>query len=369
MLPYTARSFGGYQLLSEYFAFPYKFLFFEINNLDEAARAKFGSQFEILIHLRDVTPPRAPVTKDTFKLGCSPIVNLFTQTADPIYLSQQKYEYHVVPDVHRQNVTEIYSIDAVTTSDPRTNQTREFQPFYSLRHVYGEQQEKAFWYATRRGSQRPEDEGTEIYLSLVDSSFNPRVPATEVVNIKTTCTNRDLPARLPFGGRDNDFETEGTAVLSRVRCLTKPTETIRPPMRRAAHWRLISHLNLNYLSLVDNVVGAPVAMQEILQLYNFNDSSVTRKQILGITDIDTRRVVRQIGERIGTGFVRGIETTVEFDEEQFVGSSTFLFACVLERFLGLYVSLNSFNQLVVKTKQREGILRRFEPRAGEQILL
>ncbi len=369
ILPYTKRSFMGYRLLSEYFAFPYKFLFFDVYGLDQAIAKKFGSHFDILIHLKDVTPPAAPVVADTFKLGCTPIINLFPKLADPIYLSQQKYEYHVIPDVHRQSTTEIYSVDSVTTSDPKTNTHREFSPFYSLRHAYGEQMEKAFWYAVRRDSQRQNDEGTEMYMSLVDMNFKPRVPAVEVLNIKATCTNRDLPARLPFGGKEGDFEVEGTALLSRVRCLTKPTETIRPPQRRAAHWRLISQLNLNYLSLVNNEAGTPEALQEILQLYNFNDSSVTRKQILGITSIESRKVVRKIGDRIGSGFVRGIETTLTFDEEQFVGSGMYLFACVLERFLGLYSTLNSFNQMVLRTEQREEVVKYFPARAGEQEIL
>jgi type VI secretion system protein ImpG len=191
----------------------------------------------------------------------------------------------------------------------------------------------------------------------------------EVLNVKTTCTNRDLPGKLPFGGKEGDFEVEGTALLSRVRCLTKPTETLRPPQRRSAQWRLISHLNLNYLSLVNNENGSPEALQEILQLYNLDDSSVARKQIMGIKSIETRKVVRQIGGRIGAGFVRGLETTVSFDEEQFVGSGLFLFACVLERFLGLYSSINSFNQMILRTEQREEPLRAFPPRAGEQELL
>lgn len=368
ILPYTKRSFAGYRLLTEYFAFPYKFLFFDVYGLDQAVMGKFGSHFDILIHLKDVTPPRAPITAETFRMGCTPIVNLFQRMADPIYLSQQKYEYHVIPDVHRQMTTEIYSIDEVVATDPRTNSSREFSPFYSLRHAYGEQMEKAFWYANRRPSQRPEDYGTEIYMAMVDMNFNPRVPSAEVISVMTTCTNRDLPAKLPFGGREGDFEVEGTALLSRVHCLTKPTETIRPPQRRSLQWRLISHLNLNYLSLVSEN-GTPEALQEILQLYNFDDSNVTRKQILGITKISSRKVVRQIGGHIGAGFVRGLETTLTFDETEFVGSGMFLFACVLERFFGLYTSLNSFNQLVLRTEQREEIVKRFPPRTGEQVLL
>jgi len=206
-------------------------------------------------------------------------------------------------------------------------------------------------------------------MSLVDMNFNPRVPAVEVLNVKTTCTNRDLPGRLPFGGREGDFEVEGTALLSRVRCLTKPTETVRPPQRRFAQWRLISHLNLNYLSLVSNDNGVPDALQEILHLYNFNDSSVTRKQILGIKAVDAKKVVRQVGGRVGTGFVRGLQTTITFDEEEFVGSGMYLFACVLDRFLGLYSSINSFNQLEVRSEQREEPIKLFRPRAGEQLLL
>jgi len=369
VLPFTKRSFAGYRLLSEYFSFPYKFLFFDIFGLDRAIAQNFGSHFDILIHLKDVTPPIAPVVADTFKMGCTPIVNLFSRLADPLYLSQQKYEYQVIPDVHRQSTTEIYSVDQVVSNDPRTNTTREFSPFYSLKHAFGEQMEKAFWYAVRRDSTRAGDEGTEIFMSLVDMNFNPRVPSVDVLNVRTTCTNRDLPARLPFGGKEGDFEIEGTALLSRVRCLTKPTETIRPPQRKAAQWRLISHLNLNYLSLVSGETIVPEALQEVLHLYNFNDSSVTRKQILGITGIGSRKVVRKIGGRVGAGFVRGIETTLTFDEEQFVGSGMFLFACVLERFLGLYASLNSFNQMVLKTEQREGVVKQFPARAGEQDLL
>jgi type VI secretion system protein ImpG len=289
--------------------------------------------------------------------------------SDPIYLSQQKYEYQIVPDVHRQSTTEVYSIDEVVTSDPRTNVTHEYSPFYSLRHVYGEQLEKSFWYAARRPSQRQDDDGTEIFMSLVDSKFDPRVPPVEVLNVKATCTNRDLPARLPFGGTESDFEVEGAALLSRVRCLTKPTPTVRPPQKRAAQWRLISHLNLNYLSLVAGTDGVPDALQEILHLYNFDDSAATRNQILGITGIETRKVVRQIGGHIGAGFVRGLETTLVFDEEQYVGSGMFLFACVLERFFGLYASLNSFTQVVVRSRQREEIVRQFKPRAGQQELL
>ncbi|MCS6873749.1 MAG: type VI secretion system baseplate subunit TssF [Pyrinomonadaceae bacterium] len=369
MLPYTKRSFPGYRLLTEYFAFPYKFLFFDVYGLDEAVKRKFGTYFDLIIHLKDITLPVGEITAQTFVIGASPVVNLFQQTADPIYLSQQKYEYHLIADVHHQRAVEIYSVDEVFATDPKTGSTRIYSPFYSIKHSYEDVAEKSFWYASRRASQRENDKGTEVFLSFVDLNFNPKVPAEEVITVKVTCTNRDLPAKLPFGGKGNDFEVESPVILSRVRCLTKPTETLRPPQRRALQWRLISHLLLNHLSLLENAEGVPEALQEILQLYNFSNKTAIRKQISGITGIKSRKIVRQIGGRIGMGFVRGVETQIEFDEKEFVGAGIYLFSCVLDHFLGLYVSLNSFNELVVTSKQREGVVKRFAPRAGANFLI
>jgi type VI secretion system protein ImpG len=370
MLSYTASSFIGYRLLSEYFAFPEKFLFFDVTGLEQAARAGFGTQFEVHVHLRDVMPPRGTVSAETFQLGCAPIINLFQKIAEPIQLAQQQHEYRVIADIHRQTATEVYSIESVTSTDPYLEKSREYRPFYSYGHSYEQAGNDSFWYATRRPSQRPDDAGTEVYLSLVDLNFDPNVPAAETLTLRTLCTNRDLPGKLPFGNREGDFEVEESGPLAGVRCLRKPTETLRPPLRRAAHWRLISHLALNPLSLADGAPGrGPEALREILLLYDFMDSAATKKQIAGIERVTSRRVIRQTGARIGAGFVRGLETTIEFDEDQYAGSGVFLFASVLERFLALYASVNSFNQLVAKVKQHEGELKRWPPRAGEQILL
>ncbi|HYL99551.1 MAG TPA: type VI secretion system baseplate subunit TssF, partial [Blastocatellia bacterium] len=368
MLPYSPRSFPGYRLLTEYFAFPDKFLFFDVTGLSNAARSGFGSSFEIVIGLKNVTPPSGAIDEGTFQLGCTPVVNLFSKLAEPIQLTQQQNEYQVVPDVHRQMATEVYSIDSVRSLDPSKIESREFRPFYSYHHSDRNDARETLWYATRRPSQRRDDPGTEVHISLVDLGFSPYVPPVDTLSIRVTCTNRDLPAKLPFGGLEGDFETETPGPVTRVRCLKKPTPSLRPPMRRGAQWRLISHLSLNHLSLV-SANGEPQALREILLLYDFMDSSATRKQIGGINRVDAKMVVRQIGGRIGAGFVRGIETAIEFDDDQFVGSGVFLFASVLERFLGLYVSMNSFNQLVAKVKQREGNLKRWQPRAGAQILL
>ena len=230
LLPYGPRSFLGYRLLHEYFAFPEKFLFVDVTGLDAAAKAGFGEELEILIFLDHIAAAGRPSSQpSTFRLGCTPVVNLFEQIAEPIRVSQTDSEYRVVLDGRRQDATEVYSVDSVVSVSPDDPQPLVYRPFYSFKHEMDQDQQRTFWYATRRASDRKGDAGTEVYLSLVDLDFKPSRPPAETLTVHVTCTNRDLPARLPFGGERGVLELEGAAPLSRILCLTKPTTVARPP--------------------------------------------------------------------------------------------------------------------------------------------
>ena len=150
-------------------------------------------------------------------------------------------------------------------------------------------------------------------------------------------------------------------MIASARLLKKPSATWRAPMRQANQWRLISHLSLNHLSIVD---GGREALLEILSLYNFADSSTLRKQIAGITRVGGKPSTTRVGQAPRQAFVRGTEIELEFDENQYVGSGVYLMACVLDRFFGLYCTANSYTRLSVRTQQREDWMVRFEPRSG-----
>ncbi|MCU0875373.1 MAG: type VI secretion system baseplate subunit TssF, partial [Pirellulaceae bacterium] len=176
------------------------------------------------------------------------------------------------------------------------------------------------------------------------------------------------PSRLPFGGGQPLLQLASGGPIAQIQCLTQPTATLRPALRHGTVWRLISHLSLNHLSLAENVEGAD-ALREILKLYDVADSPETRALIQGLVGVSCRRVVGRAGGPVSAGFCRGLEVTLKFDEEKYTGGGVFLFASVLERFLGLYVSVNSFTKTVATTTKREEPLRRWPPRAGEQVLL
>lgn len=371
VLPYTPRSFDGYRLLSEFFTFPQKFLFFDIAGIPRRAVERASEKLELFLYLgRHLPDLEKNVDANTFQLGCTPIVNLYRQRAEPIQLSQTTHEYRVVPDARRPLAHEVYSVDRVIATSPQNEQV-EFHPFYSVRHADEARNQRAFWHASRRaagyaGGQI--DRGTEVYLSLVDLGFNPSIPSKWTLDIETTCLNRDLPRHLPYGAGQPRLQlTIGTPV-TRIRCVTPLSSTNRPALQRGTVWRLISHLSLNHLSLISADDSAD-ALREILKLYDFSDSPETRSMIDGLLAVRGRRVVGRVGGTVASGFCRGFEVTLHFDEERFSGSGVYLFASVLERFLGLYTTLNSFTRLIATTNKREEPLAKWPPRAGQQSLI
>jgi type VI secretion system protein ImpG len=386
-LEYDPRSFLGYRLLHEYFTFPDKFLFFDITDLNKVSGQKIGKELEIAFLIgqseREDRLARLGqvVSSNTFRLGCTPVVNLFKQRGEPIRLTHQKAEYPIIPDVRQQRGMEVYSIDGVhKLVKSRGREERvEYQPFYSYKHGAKSQAQNTYWYATRRRSPAKDDMGTDLFLSLVDLDFNPSMPDTETLSLELTCTNRDVPAQLPFGGDQGELQMEGAAAVSRIRFIRKPTPAVRPPLGKAGVWRLISHLSLNHLSIVEE---GREALLEILDLYNFSRSPGIRSQIAGITKVESHKSVARIrqinlpvvGETrteslVRSAFVRGTSVQLEFDEDAYVGTGVYLFARVLEHFLGLYCAVNSYVQLTVRTKQREKEMAKWPPRTGEAILL
>jgi type VI secretion system protein ImpG len=374
MLPYPAGAFPGYRLLTEFFAFPSKFLFFDLKGLAQGIPANAGSKLDLLIYVEKL-PARLQasyVNADSFRLGCTPIVNLYRKRAEPTRLEHTAAEIPIVPDARRPFHHEVYSVDRVSVTSP-AGFTTEYRPFYSARSV-GDRSSQTFWHADRRqavGRDGYPDPGTDLALTLVDLEFNPADPADGTLHVETTCLNRDLPARLPFGVDQPRLQAELAVPVKAITCLTPPTPTLRQSLRRGSLWPLISHLTLNHLSISDGEQGA-IALRSILQLYDFADSDQTQAMIDGIISIECRASVGRVAAgSADVGFVRGLEVVVKFNEDRFAGSSIFLLASVLERFLGLYVTLNSFTRMVavVSTGTRERVLRRWACRAGEKTLL
>lgn len=371
MLPFPRRSFLGYRLLQEYFTFPEKFLFFDLGGFAELRAAGFGERAEFVFLVspfergdrRQVL--ESGVSERTIRLGCTPVVNLFPQVSEPILLTQRRQEYLLTPDARRPT-TEIFSVDDVTGISPGAREPLRFEPFYSHRHASDNARPQHFWQARRRPSRWRMDEGTDVYLSFADLSARTVHPDLDALTARLTCFDGNLPSQLPFGGESSDFELKGGGPLRSITALVKPTPVVQPALGKPQLWRLISQLSLNYLSLVDEGTDA---LQEILRLHNTGDSAAGEKHIQGIMGVaSSASHARVVGEH-GLAFARGRRVELELDEEQFAGGGAYLFASVLERFLGLYASLNSFSALTATTRQRRRPLGQWTPRSGWRALL
>lgn len=367
LLPYPMRSFTGYRLLTEYFAFPEKFLFFDLTQLSGKTLVSDRNTLEIFIYLnRTNTELERAISADNFVLGCTPIINLFRQRAEPIRLDHRAAEYRVIPDARRMGATEIYSIEAVTTS-ASDGSNLSYQPFFGVRRAPGDQP-SAYWHGSRRMSESG-DGGSDLFLSFVNLDFEPAGPSERTVSVDTVCLNRDLASRLPFGGGNPRLElVVASSAISRIECVTAPTPTLRPPLGQGTRWRLVSHLALNHLSISGADDGAD-ALRAILKLYDFHDSAQTRSLIDSLIRISSVPALARVpGPGIG-GFCRGLDVRAEFEPAPFENGQGFLFASVLERFLALYVSLNSFSRMTAVVRGRSDILRTWSARAGQRILL
>lgn len=385
MLPYPGRSFEAYRLIQEYFVFPEKYLFLDLGGFDRIAAAGFGNAIEILIPI----PPyeriewramlEAGVSSSTLRLGCTPIINLFPHVSEPVLLTQRKPEYQIIADARRRLSTEIFSVDEVIAVVPESERLLRFRPFYApSRHArlpgaprrdpVEENRDDAglFWQAKRRQSGWRTDDGTDILLSFVDRSGRTAHPDQDTATVRLTCFNSDLPSRLQFGSPTGDFELEGGGPVREITALIKPTRVIQPPLGHGQTWRLISQLSLNYLSLVES---GEEALRETLRLYDFADSLVARKQIDGITGVRSAPTFSRILTEHGLTFARGRRVEIDLDEEQFTGGGVFLFGTVLERFFGLYASINSFSVLSARSRQRKRPIHEWPARAGWKPLL
>jgi type VI secretion system protein ImpG len=374
LLPRPPRAFAGYGLLHELFAFPEKFRFVELAGLGGALRGvQAGARAEvtILFSAFEKAERRQAVelalSGDTFRPGCVPVVNLFERSAEPILLTERQVEHLVVADARRRLEVEVWAVDGVTLLADDRQGAQELPPLYSHRHDASPDGRTLFWQARRRRSGWRSDTATEVVLTFVDLAGTLRVPDHDTASVRITACNGDLPSRLPFGTDERgDFTLMSGGPVRRITALVRPTPAVPPRLGSPLLWRLISSLSLNHLSVTD---GDAAALRELLRLHIPTDSESARRQVEGLVGVTGTPTFARVAAPHGIAFARGRRVELEFDEEQYRGGGMFLVASVLERFLPLYATMNSFTQVAVRSRQRRRPVVEWAPRAGWRNLL
>ncbi len=369
LLPYGPRSFQGYRLLQEYFAFPERYMFIDLFGLNPAFRRCKDQEIEIVVLLDRSDPAlERSVVSSQFALFCTPAINLFPKRADRIHLSDRYSKYHVVPDRTRPLDFEVYGLNSLVAHGTSREQKQVFSPFYTC-NDFTNHREDAAYYAIhrepkalsskeRRDGPRSSYTSSEVFVSLVDSKEAPYSTDLKQLALQLTCTNRDLPLHMPIGKGKSDFTLESGAPVETVKCLAGPTKPRASQAVGGTAWKLVSHLSLNYLSLMDSdeKQGA-AALRELLTLYGDQSEAAIAKQIEGLKSVKSKPIIRRSTLSGPITFGRGLEVEILFNEAAFEGTGFFLLGAVLEQFFAKYVSINSFTETVVKTVDRGEVIR------------
>jgi type VI secretion system protein ImpG len=371
LLPYGPRSFQGYRLLHEYFAFPSRYLFVKLRGLAAAVRRCAAQELEILV-LTDLHDSAldGTVGVENLALYCTPAVNLFPRRADRVHLTESETEYHIVPDSTRPMDFEVHSVKEVVGFGSSSEVRQTFHPFFAMNDHSSAEEAPAYYTIQRQPrvlsarqrlkGARSSYIGSEVFASLVDPDEGPYRSTLRQLAVETLCTNRDLPLHLSLGQGRTDFTLESGAPVEAIRCVSGPTAPRPSHAYGDMSWRLLSHLSLNHLSLIDGNNGAAdkgAALRELLSLYADLAEPGNRKQIDGIRSSACIGITRALPVPGPTVFGRGLEVTVTCDETAFQGSGVFLLGSVLQRFFAKYVSINSFTETVLRTAQRGEVMR------------
>lgn len=352
-------SFPGFRLLQEYFATPSKFMFIELARLDGTRQFAGESKFVIDFEFSRLPDNMPPVSKTNIQLNCVPAVNLFKHDSDPVRVTHGRTEYAVRPQGDPKHY-EVHSIDRVYGLEVGSAKERSYSPQYKLSRTG--RRDELFYHARRQEALA--GSGSEMLITFLDPEDPAARPNIETITIELTCTNGALAGKLDAG--DISVKTGNAPMFAKYRNLTRPTPTVPPPLSDDLHWRLISHLSLNYMSLL-----SVDSLRSVIGLYNF------RARIDRQTEQAHARLLEGIKGVSGRPSsvlvdgvpVRGLDIELTVDEELTGGEGeTFFLGSILNEFFAQYVSLNSFSRLALKGAKR-GEVWQWPARIGKRAIL
>lgn len=332
-------AFSGYQLLLEYFSFRPKFMFVELHGIDTIGLNAASTWFEIDIVLSEVWSPDLPFETDSFRLHCAPVINLFTLEADPLTLNPLENEYLLRPLRLQDGHTEIYSVDDIHGAVKLGK--HQYVPFTSFRHRGGMMRHDApeRYYHTRvkRGASGLYD--TWLILGGRSFELDQLSEKPESLSMRITGTNGQLP-RKALESTLLDQVVKAGKIPVRVLNVTAPTMPLYPPANDRFHWRVMSHLGSNFLSMMDN----PEVLRGTLALYDWTDDEMNRRRLEAIVAVKHTLI-----RRFEKGFMlRGVDIEITLDMDNFAGEGDVnLFGEMLHHFFGLYADIHLFNQLTL----------------------
>lgn len=361
VLPCPNHAYQGFNLITEFFQTRHKFAFFDVCQLDHI---KTETKLDI-VFLLNYRPKRLQLTSDCIALGCTPAINLFEKTTDPVPYRHTQSEFLLTPDKHNEQSNEIHTIQELygITSD---NKTIPIAPLYSASHMQDRSEQHTYWLAKRDYSTAEDIPGTECFVSFLSINNEELHPNFESFYAKALCTNRHVAQRMP---ENAPFFIDQDVPVTQIRSIRRPTLQTQPPLKGQQQWQFISALSFHHLNLLNNPEGVEI-LRDILRTVSFSEEDSTLRTILAIRKIETKPLVRRMTlDDAWKGFIKGVQITLIFDRAYLEGKNPFVFGAVLNRFFAQLVPINVFSEVIIKETIAEGIYKQWTPRAGNQVII
>lgn len=335
LFPQPKGMMPAFDLLQQYFLFPQKYLFIDVDLSAWRARGS-GASFEIKFTCEKPSFRLPRLTREHFVLHATPAVNLFELESQSVLIDASSDEYQILPNVGSSvTPTQIYSVDHVESFARGMERAREYQLFGGFYQPELEQSVYEMQYRTGARADNP-----DLFLKLAFPA-NEQIGKREILKAKLTCSNGRAPEKLMPG--EICVATSNTPELATFRNLTSPTTARRIPIDGDMLWQLISHLSLNYLSITDAKTLNAILRQYIAPDSRDKSSRLSNeKKIDAITDV----VVTPGESLFGNAFIHGQNIRVVVKTENFqCAGDKYVFGSVLDRFFAGTAAINVYSEL------------------------
>lgn len=355
------------QTLLEYFVFPQKFHFVDLCGFDASALPVRESLMTFEIELDRRIPGDYPVSRTSFRLFCTPVINLFEVDTPPLRpVDRHDREHRVLPEPALVDHVEPYDVLTVTAAEQEDSTRHAYRAFTSFRHrgwmMRYEKPERYFHTAMRFGTL-----GRELWVTLAGQLWEEppcrhpvdddgRPDADRYLTVRALANNGRLP-RMALAEATIIEAVSGFTGIASVRNLIAPSSPCYPPRHHPLYdWRVLGHFTgacANELGSI--IMNGAAAFREALELYDWMaDDSIERRinaiQQVSFTDHDTVD---------HASIHREIRMHVRLDATAFDGpGDATLFGDVLSRFVGRYAGIHHSMRLILEIDGDETVYPR-----------
>lgn len=350
LFPYPKSTPLGCRILQEYFCFPEKFLFVDVSGLekgihkDKTQNFPDRREFELQFVLKRLPEQFESFHTGNWKLFCTPVVNIFPMSSDPMVISQERFDYKIIPDQNLPEHFSVYSVDKVKSWGGGKKGVN-YENANSFEHSFDEDEVPLLYQLYVKPNLT--DEEAETFIKI-DAG-----PRKRTIRFELTCTNR-IVSEKPGIGDICVHAADNHSLAASFKNILPLTVAYPPPLEKDYLWKLFSNMSLNYIPLED-----VTALRTIIATYNFkalrdrNAVRLLENQLQGIAavnSVSTDRIFRGIP-------LRGMQTRITMDKSCFCGEGEmYLFGAVLNEFLAQYATVHSYHQLAVEAKTGETFL-------------